>query len=95
MRYNTVVLFLMHQSISEPIAKSIPWIDSGRTNFTHCGRTNYIIDTCFDKHGYSPSYKPRGKNQFNSQANVTSSDGSSSADSIQQGSSSSGSHGFT
>ncbi|CAJ2668236.1 unnamed protein product [Trifolium pratense] len=33
---------------------------------TYCGRTNHIIDGCFELHGFPPGYKPKGKSQANS-----------------------------
>jgi hypothetical protein len=28
---------------------------------THCGRTNHTVETCFQKHGYPPGFKNKGK----------------------------------
>lgn len=31
----------------------------------HCKMTNHAVDTCYFKHGFSPSYQPKGKAQAN------------------------------
>ncbi|XP_058764417.1 uncharacterized protein LOC131637865 [Vicia villosa] len=59
---------------------------------THCGRTNHTVETCFQKHGYPPGFKSKGK----STNSVTQSDVSTDAalESSQQNSCKS-SFGFT
>ncbi|RDX61157.1 hypothetical protein CR513_60641, partial [Mucuna pruriens] len=32
--------------------------------FTYCGRIGHAIETCFGKHGFPPSSKPKGNRSF-------------------------------
>jgi hypothetical protein len=46
---------------------------------SNCHRTNHVVENCFVKHGFPPSYKPKGKNQSSNQANSTSTEVSASS----------------
>ncbi|PNX83771.1 hypothetical protein L195_g039819, partial [Trifolium pratense] len=61
---------------------------------THCGKSNHIVENCFEKIGYPPGYKTnKFKNSSSSQANNTSN--TSNSESIQQGSSTQSNFQFT
>ncbi|XP_052489315.1 retrovirus-related Pol polyprotein from transposon RE1 isoform X4 [Gossypium raimondii] len=46
-----------HTSSKKPQAKSS--IDSRQCTF--CGKSRHTVDTCYEKHGYPPGYKSRGR----------------------------------
>ncbi|MCH94998.1 retrovirus-related pol polyprotein from transposon TNT 1-94, partial [Trifolium medium] len=66
---------------------------SGNRVCTHCGKTNHIVDNCFEKIGYPPGYKTNKFKSSSSQVNNTST--ASALESVQQGSSAQSNFQFT
>jgi hypothetical protein len=65
----------------------------GNRMCTYCGKTNHIVDNCFEKIGYPPGYKNNKFKNSSSQANNTSN--ASALESAQQGSSAPSNFHFT
>ncbi|KHN34741.1 Retrovirus-related Pol polyprotein from transposon TNT 1-94, partial [Glycine soja] len=54
---------------------------------THCGKTNHIVDNCFEKIGYPPGYKTNKSKNSSSSSQANNTSNASALESTQQGSS--------
>lgn len=62
---------------------------------THCGKTNHIVDNCFEKIGYPPGYKTNKSKNSSSSSQANNTSNASALESTQQGSSAQSSFQFT